>query len=74
MLLFERRICIVKVARHVTGAAETMPKDKEPPQKSLKERLEELAQDLLDALESLVAPQPALVPAPARGRGRPYRR
>ncbi|HEY8432549.1 MAG TPA: hypothetical protein VIL20_29465 [Sandaracinaceae bacterium] len=41
----------------------------------MKERLEDLAQELLDALESLVAPQPALVPAPVRGgRGRPYRR
>ncbi len=51
-----------------------MPNEKERPQKSLKERLEELARDLLDSLESLVTPQPELVPVPARGARRPYRR
>lgn len=51
-----------------------MPNEKERPQKSLKDRIEEVARDLLDALESFVTPQPELVPIPARGRGRPYRR
>lgn len=36
--------------------------------KSLGERIEEVVRDLLESLESLVAPQPALVPVPARGR------
>lgn len=45
------------------------------PEKSLKERLDEVVQDLLDALGSLVAPEPELVPVPARGRrGYPARR
>lgn len=51
-----------------------MPNHEQPPQKTLKERIEELARDLLDALESLVTPQPELIPVPARGRRRPYRR
>jgi hypothetical protein len=44
-----------------------------PPQ-SIKERAEELVQSILDALESLVSPPPALVPVPIRGARRPIRR
>jgi hypothetical protein len=51
-----------------------MPNDNERPQKSLKERIEDLVQGLLESLDSLVAPQPELVPVPVRGRRQPYRR
>lgn len=37
-------------------------------EKSLKERIGEFVQDVLDALGSLVAPEPALVPVPVRSR------
>jgi hypothetical protein len=42
--------------------------------KSLKDRVEELLQGILETLESLVSPQPELIPVPVRGRRRPYRR
>ncbi len=51
-----------------------MPNDTDRPEKSLKERVEDLVRDLLESLESLVTPQPELVPVPVRGRSRPYRR
>jgi hypothetical protein len=44
------------------------------PGKQLKERLEDFVQDILDALGSLVTPEPELIPIPVRGRPRPYRR
>lgn len=51
-----------------------MPNDTDRPQKPLKERIEDLARDLLESLESLVTPQPELVPVPVRAPRRPYRR
>lgn len=56
-----------------------MPNETErPSEKSLggklKERVEDFVQELVDALGSLVAPQPELVPIPVRGRPRPHRR
>lgn len=41
--------------------------------KTIKETLEELLQGVLDALESLVSPQPELVPIPIRSRRRARR-
>ena len=41
--------------------------------KSLGEQAKELVQGAIEALESLLAPQPELVPIPVR-RPRPYRR
>lgn len=52
-----------------------MSNDADRPKKPLKERLEDFAQEILDTLGSLVAPEPALVPVPVRSpRPRPYRR
>ncbi|MCC6874901.1 MAG: hypothetical protein IT378_11400 [Sandaracinaceae bacterium] len=45
------------------------PPDRAEP--SLKERLEELVKELLGSLESLIQPEPALVPVPVRGGRRP---
>jgi hypothetical protein len=41
--------------------------------KSIKERVGEFVQGVLDALESIVAPAPALVPVPVRPARRPVR-
>jgi hypothetical protein len=42
--------------------------------KSIKEHVEELWQDVLDTLESLVTPEPELIPVRVRRPQRPYRR
>lgn len=46
----------------------------EAPEKSIKEHLEEILQGALDVLESLVQPEPELIPVPVRGGRRPIRR
>ena len=57
-----------------TTVWDRMPNDTDRPKKSLKERVEDLARDFLESLESLVTPEPELVPIPVRGRRSPYRR
>lgn len=50
---------------------QAMTDEKNRKEPTLGERIEDLVRELIESLESLVAPQPALVPVPARGR-RPY--
>lgn len=44
-----------------------MANDQDRERKSLGERLRELAEELLESLDSLLQPQPELVPVPVRG-------
>jgi hypothetical protein len=50
-----------------------MAEHRDRPKKSIKEQLEELWDDVVGVLESLVNPEPPLVPIPVRER-RPRRR
>ena len=48
-----------------------MPNPEEPRKPSLKDRVRDLVNDILEALDALFpAPPPAMVPVPARGRRR----
>ena len=51
-----------------------MPNRADSSKKSIKERVEDLWQDVLDTLESLVTPEPELIPVRVRGPQPPYRR
>jgi len=50
-----------------------MADDRDRPKKTIAEHVEELWEDVLGVLESLVNPEPPLVPVPVRER-RPRRR
>lgn len=50
-----------------------MSEDRPRPEKGLKEKVKELVEDVIDALEELVAPPQELVPVRSYGRRRPKR-
>lgn len=53
---------------------DTAVSDKKPPKKTLRDRAQEALEGVLEVLESLVGPAPALVPVPVRPQQRPRRR
>lgn len=48
--------------------------DKKHPKKTLRDRAQEALEEVLEVLESLLRPAPAMVPIPIRPQQRPRRR